>query len=139
MSIISWHKKSSYGSFFNSTIGGLFFLLSIFYGLFIFIPSVCFCRKTKKVFDILTVSRHYGLPLAILLLLRQPLFSILRNPQHGFYNVIIKNGTVLNRAYAFIYRMFNDSSYQPHNEYKKSPLPPLRKGNGIRASVIPAL
>lgn len=33
MSITSWHKKSSYGSFFNSTIGGLFFLLSVFYGL----------------------------------------------------------------------------------------------------------
>lgn len=34
MSITSWHKKSSYGSFFNSTIGGLFFLLSIFMDLF---------------------------------------------------------------------------------------------------------
>ena len=49
----------------------------------------------------------------------QGLFSILRNPQHGFYNVIIKNGTVLNRAYAFI--EFNDSSYQPHDGHKETP------------------
>ena len=32
MSIISWHKKSSYGSCFNSTIEGCFFLLSVFTG-----------------------------------------------------------------------------------------------------------
>lgn len=37
-----------------------------------FIPSVCFCGKTKKVFDILTNYKHYELPLAILSLLRQP-------------------------------------------------------------------
>lgn len=40
-------------------------------------------------------------------------------PQHGFYNVIIKNGTVLTRAYAFI--EFNDSSYQPHDRHKEAP------------------
>ncbi|HAY97177.1 MAG TPA: hypothetical protein DDY61_05695 [Ruminococcaceae bacterium] len=39
-------------------------------------------------------------------------------PQHGFYNVIIKNGTVLTRAYAFI--EFNDSSYQPHDRHKEA-------------------
>lgn len=33
MSVFSCHKKSSYGSCFNSTIGGLFFLLSVFTGL----------------------------------------------------------------------------------------------------------
>ncbi|MCI7649175.1 MAG: hypothetical protein MSS46_03325, partial [Oscillospiraceae bacterium] len=33
LSVTSGHKISSYGSSFYSTIGGLFFLLSIFYGL----------------------------------------------------------------------------------------------------------
>lgn len=33
MSVTSWHKNSSYGCPFNSTIGGLFFLLSVFTGL----------------------------------------------------------------------------------------------------------
>ena len=31
-----------------------------------------FLQKTKKVFDILRVYKHFGLPLAILSLLRQP-------------------------------------------------------------------
>ncbi len=31
------HKNSLYGSFFNSTVGGCFFLLSVFYGL---VPAV---------------------------------------------------------------------------------------------------
>lgn len=33
MSIASWHKKSSYDTFFHCIIGGLFFLLSVFTGL----------------------------------------------------------------------------------------------------------
>ena len=33
LSVTSGHKISSYGSSLYSTIGGLFFLLSIFYGL----------------------------------------------------------------------------------------------------------
>lgn len=32
MSVTSRHKKSSYGSLFNSTIGGLFFQFSVFTG-----------------------------------------------------------------------------------------------------------
>ncbi len=47
MSITSWHKKSSYGSFFNSTIGGLFFLLSIFYGL-VQIRSLFYISRVVK-------------------------------------------------------------------------------------------
>jgi len=42
MSVFSGHKKSSYGSFFNSTIGGLFFLLSVFTGLVQYDSSPCF-------------------------------------------------------------------------------------------------
>ena len=40
----------------------------------IFHTLCMFLQKNQKVFDILTVYSHYGLPLAILLLLRQPLF-----------------------------------------------------------------
>lgn len=39
-------------------------------------PAPCvFLKKTEKVFGILTVYKHFGLPLAILSLLRQPLFK----------------------------------------------------------------
>ena len=49
MSIFSWHKNSPYGSLLHSTIGGLFFLLSIFYGLvhYYFKPSLFFEMSLK--------------------------------------------------------------------------------------------
>ena len=49
MSIFSWYKNSLYGSLLHSTIGGLFFLLSIFYGLvhYYFKPSLFFEKPLK--------------------------------------------------------------------------------------------
>jgi len=44
VSVASWHSKTSYGSFFHSTIGGLFFLLSVFTGL-VHLRTVCFRNK----------------------------------------------------------------------------------------------
>ena len=44
----------------------------------IFHAPCVFLKKTKKVFDILTVYKHFGLPLAILSLLRQPRFILCR-------------------------------------------------------------
>ena len=48
LSITSWHKNPPYGSCFNSTIGGCFFLLSVFTGLGQFESLFPFLAKNKN-------------------------------------------------------------------------------------------
>lgn len=54
MSIASWHKKSSYDTFFHCIIGGLFFLLSVFTGLVheIMPPVFCYALLSYKLRNI---------------------------------------------------------------------------------------
>ena len=56
VSITSWHKNSPYGSFFYSTIGGAFCLLSVFNGLvqlaidaFLFLSFRQYCVQSLSV------------------------------------------------------------------------------------------
>ena len=46
-----------------------------------------FLRKNRKVFDILTFYKHYGLPLAILSLLRQPILYYLNRSENMLFQV----------------------------------------------------
>lgn len=59
MSIASWHKKSSYDTFFHCIIGGLFFLLSVFTGLVQRSVSFFYCANIYKAADIIRLRNLY--------------------------------------------------------------------------------
>ena len=63
MSVFSGHKKSSYGSCFNSTIGGLFFLLSVFTGLVQFLHILFYSASVTASNSIFSINARVFLKL----------------------------------------------------------------------------